>query len=112
MKKACNLDHNIDLPVEKKLQRPFQSLSPSLALSTWEKLDIYPRFLNSLFWRRGFLLLWLGISMILHYEVPCSAAFRIYRDSDKHLSLISLSVSDGFSHVTLALNENALWKHV
>ena len=50
--------------------------------------------------------------MILHYEVPCSAAFQICQGNDKRLSLISWSVSAGFSHVTLALNENALWKCV
>lgn len=39
-------------------------------------------------------------------------AFQICRGSDKRLSLISLSVSAGFSHVMLALIENALWKRI
>ena len=60
------------------------------------------------FCRRVFLLLWLGISMILHYELKCNAGYQICRDSDKRLSLISFSISAGFSHVTLALNKNAL----
>ena len=74
----------------RQLQHPFENSNPSLASCLF----------NSLFWRRGFLLLWHSISMVLQYERKCSAGFKICRG--KCVSLRSFYVS-----VTLALSENA-----
>jgi len=38
--------------------------------------------------------------------------FKLAGGSDKRLSLLCSSTSAAFSHVTLALNENVLWKRV